>query len=71
MNDRLAVALRVLMCVKKHQTPAWADIEHLQGWVSQDDRGADADALARIIVRGELRIKQRIIIHVNNDSATT
>ena len=61
MNDRLAVALRVLVCLKKHQTPVRADIDRLQGWVSQDDRSADAEALARIVVRAEILSVPRII----------
>jgi hypothetical protein len=50
----LAVALRVLMCIQKHQTPVRADIERLKGWVSQDDRSIDAGELARIVIRRRL-----------------
>ena len=67
MNDSLVVALRVLRCTQKHQTPARADIELLQSWVRQDDRNANADELACIVIRAEIQPRIR---HANDDSAT-
>ena len=54
MNDRIAVALRVLGCIKRDQTPLRADIQRLRRWVSRDDRTADTDELACIVIRSEI-----------------
>ena len=67
MNDSIVVALRVLSCIRKQQTPARADIERLQSCVGQEDRCADADELACIVIRAEIQPRVR---HANEDSAT-
>jgi len=55
-NDRLMVALRVLRCIQKQQTPARVDIERLENWVSQDDHSAEVKELAYIVIRAEIRV---------------
>ena len=63
MNDSIVVALRVLSCIQKQQAPTRPDIEHLQGLVSESYRCADADELACIVIRAELRKKQSKIMY--------
>ena len=50
------VALRVLRCIQKQQTPAREDIEQLENWASQDDLSAEVKELAYIVIRAEIHV---------------
>ena len=58
MNEKMAVALRVLTFVETHTDPVQLDIATLQSWVDPGDRSADPDELACIVIMAEVQRKK-------------
>ena len=54
MNERMEVALRVLMSIRNHEMPSYADLAALQSFVDQKNCYADPDELACIVINAEL-----------------
>jgi hypothetical protein len=50
MNERMAVAERVLTSIQNFETPSQADLAALQRWVEPKDAYADPDELACIVI---------------------
>jgi hypothetical protein len=55
MNERVAVALRVLTSIQNHTHPVSADIKLLQSWVDREERDARYDELACIVIGEEIQ----------------
>jgi hypothetical protein len=52
--NKMVVALRVLTFLQEHTNPIQADIENLRDWVSPEQRDADSDELACIVINAEI-----------------
>ena len=55
MEEKMAVAVRVLAAVQYHYHPVPSDIATLQSWVDPLDQAADDDELACIVIMAELQ----------------
>jgi hypothetical protein len=55
MEDRIDVAWRVLTCIQNHTEPVEADVERLRSWVDPQDRAADDDDLAYLVIATEVQ----------------
>jgi hypothetical protein len=64
MKDRMLVALRVLTCIQEHTDPIQSDIKKLKGWISAENRFADSEEVALVVLSLELdrRKKARMAI---------
>ena len=55
MKERIAIAERVLRSMQNLETPSQADLAALKSWVEPEDRYAEPDELACIVIYTELQ----------------
>jgi hypothetical protein len=60
MEEKMVVALRVLVCIQDHRAPDYKDLLKLKSWVGSSERNTDPDELACMVINAEIKHKREM-----------